>query len=279
MKYAETLKKGTSTAFRPTVELEDWKQFKAAGIDCIELSFSYEFYMETIDFPKNAEKYAQRAKEAGIELWSIHLPFSPKYDISNENPEDREATIRANQLLIEAAGRIGIKTAVLHPSSEPIEKERRAERFRLSREGIFYLKEVADRAGVVLAVENLPRTCLCNKAPEMIELLRGTGATVVFDTNHSLFQENVSFMNELLDAGLKIRTLHISDYDFVDERHRLPGLGINNWNGILDVLEKAGYNGPLMYEVPSKSRDSDPKYMVSLEMLASNMKDLASGKL
>ena len=279
MKYAETLKKGTSTAFRSTVEPEDWKQFKAAGIDCIELSFNYEFYMETINFPKNAEKYAERAKEAGIELWSIHLPFSPKYDISSENPEDREEIIRANELLIEAAGRIGIKTAVLHPSSEPIDKERRAERFRLSREGILYLKKVADRAGVVLAVENLPRTCLCNKAPEMIELLKGTGATVVFDTNHSLFQDNISFMNALLDAGLKIRTLHISDYDFVDERHRLPGTGVNNWKEFLNILEKAGYDGPLMYEVVSRARDGDPKYDVTLEKLANNMKDLASGKL
>ena len=279
MKYAETLKKGTSTAFLPSVELEDWKKLKAAGIDCLELSFHYEFYMDTIDFPKNAELYAERAKQAGIELWSIHLPFSPNYDISSENPEDREEILRANRLLIEAAGRIGIKTAVLHPSSEPIEKERRARRFRLSREAICYLRGVADRAGVVLAVENLPRTCLCNKAPEMIELLGGTGATVVFDTNHSLFQDNISFLNALLDAGLQLRTLHISDYDFVDERHRLPGMGINDWNGFLDILEKAEYSGPLMYEVVSKPRDGDPKYAVTLETLANNMKDLASGKL
>ena len=279
MKYAESLKKGTSTAFVATVERKDWEDWKAAGIDCIELSFNYEFYMETIDFPHNAEKYAAQAKEIGIELWSIHLPFSPKYDVSNENPEHRAETIRADQLLIEAAGRVGIKTAVLHPSSEPIDKERRAERFRLSREAICYLKEVADRAGVVLAVENLPRTCLCNKAPEMIELLKGTGATVVYDTNHSLFQDNISFLNALLDAGLQLRTLHISDYDFVDERHRLPGMGINDWNGFLAILEKAKYTGPLMYEVGSKPRDGDPKYAVTLEMLAKNMKDLAAGKL
>ena len=276
MKYAQKLKKGLSVK---SAELEYWKNLKAAGIDCIELSFDYNTYMGTLDFPSKAELYGKNAALAGLEIWSIHLPFSREYDISSTNTEHREKTIRANALLIQAAGRIGIKTAVLHPSSEPIDDASRAERIRRSREAILYLRDVADKAGVVLAVENLPRTCLCNRASEMAELLSGTGAKVVFDTNHSLIQDNLSFIHELFDSGLEIWSLHISDYDFIDERHRLPGLGINDWNGILRALGQANYRGPLLYEIAFSPRDNDPRYAVTLDILSENMKKLAEGAL
>lgn len=276
MKYAQKLKKGLSVK---SLELEYWKELRAAGIDCIELSFDFSTYMDTLDFPNKAEIYAKNAADAGLEIWSIHLPFSRDYDISSTDQLKREKILEANKQLIEAAGRIGIKTAVLHPSSEPIGDEARKERMCLSRAGIEYLKEVADRAGVVLAVENLPRTCLCNKASEMVELLSGTGASVVFDTNHSLEQDNISFLSELVGAGLSIRSLHISDYDFVDERHRLPGLGINDWSGILSTLERAEYSGPLLYEITFIPRDNDPKYTVTLDSLKENMAKLAAGEL
>lgn len=276
MKYAQELKKGLSVK---SAELEYWKNLKEVGIDCIELSFDYDTYMGILDFPNKAEIYAENAACAEIEIWSIHLPFSRENDVSSMNAEHREKTIQANAILIEAAGRVGIKTAVLHPSSEPIDDANRAERLRLSREAILYLRTVADKAGVVLAVENLPRTCLCNRATEMVELLSGTGATVVFDTNHSLIQDNLSFISKLLDAGLSIWSLHISDYDFIDERHRLPGLGINDWNGILGTLEQANYRGPLLYEIAFSSHDNDPRYAVTLDILSENMKKLAEGAL
>lgn len=276
MTYAQKLKKGTSLCFTRSAEYEALKQLKDAGIDSVEFSFNYARYMEEMNFPENASKYAKYAEMAGLELWSIHLPFSRKLDISSFDDEQRALILDTNEKLIRAAGAVGFRTAVLHPSSEPITDEDRPARIIRSREGIIRLKKAADEAGIVLAVENLPRTCLCNKASEMVELLKGTGASVVFDTNHSLIQENVSFLSELIDSGLYIRSLHISDYDFVDERHRLPGDGINNWKGLLSELERAGYDGPLMYEVPDVPKERD---RIKLEELVSNMKALAAGQI
>lgn len=275
MTHAQTLKRGTSSCFIQELTPENLKMLADAGVDCLEISGKTPFY-EALDFFNNPEPYAKMAADAGIELWSIHLPFSRKHDISSENEEYRAQIIDINERLIRAAGKIGIKVAVMHPSSEPITDDIRPRRLALSREAIIYLNGVAKECGVVLAVENLPRTCLCNKACEMVELVKGTGASVVFDTNHSLIQENVSFLAELIDAGIHIQTLHISDYDFVDERHRLPGDGLNNWNGILAELERAGYTGPLMYEVPKCPSERDP---IPVETLVQNMKDLAQGKL
>jgi sugar phosphate isomerase/epimerase len=249
---------------------------KAAGIDAVELSFNFDTYMNKMDFARNWQKYVDYAAEAGIELWSIHLPFSRLLDISNMKDELRAITLYTNRTLIEAAGKAGIKVAVLHPSSEPIADEDRPECLRRSREAIIMLKEECDKAGMKLAVENLPRTCLCNRSAEMIELLQGTGAGIVFDTNHSLVEENVAFLSALVDSGIPIYTLHISDYDFVDERHRLPGDGLNNWKGIFEQLERGGYDGPLLYEVAKQPKERD---VITLEQASANMIALAAGEI
>lgn len=273
MTYAQGLKKGTSSCFIGELSPEKLNSLATAGISYLEISGKKPFY-EEIDFVAHPEIIAERAVAAGITLWSVHLPFSRKLDISSEVKEYRDLAISLNRDIIKAAGSIGVKVAVLHPSSEPITDEDRPRRLALSREAITYLREVADSVGMILAVENLPRTCLCNKAAEMISLLEGTGATVVFDTNHSLTQDNVDFLDELIAAGLSISSLHISDYDFIDERHRLPGDGVNDWKGILAALERAGYSGPLMYEVPCQPKERDE---IPVGTLVQNMKDLAAG--
>ena len=276
MTYGQTLKKGTSLCFTGSLSAESLADLKANGIDAVEFSFSKDKYYNEFDFVNRAQEYADRVREAGLEWWSLHLPFSGKLDITNMDDEMREEIVRINTEMILAAGKAGCKVAVLHPSSEPISDAVRPQRLVYSRKNIIRLREACDQVGMKLAVENLPRTCLCNRSQEMIALLRDTGAGVVFDTNHSLVEENVSFLNALVDAGLEILSLHVSDYDFVDERHRLPGDGINDWKGIMGALEKAGYHGPLMYEVPRQPKDREP---IATAQLSENMTKLALGEI
>lgn len=276
MTYAQSLKKGTSLCFTGSLSAESLADLKANGIDSVEFSFSKAKYYDEFDFVNRAQDYADRVRVAGLEWWSLHLPFSRTLDITILDDEARDEIVRINTEMILAAGKAGCKVAVLHPSSEPISDDVRPQRLAYSRENIIRLREACDSVGMKLAVENLPRTCLCNRSQEMIDLLKGTGAGVVFDTNHSLAEENVAFLSALVDAGLEILSLHISDYDFVDERHRLPGDGINNWKGILAVLEKANYSGPLMYEVPRQPKDRD---IITTAQLFDNMKKLAAGEI
>ena len=216
-------------------------------------------------------------KDYGIELWSIHLPFSKKLDISILDDDARNFIIETNLALIEEASKHGVKVAVLHPSSEPITDEDRPARLRRSKEAIITLRKQCDKFGMTLAVENLPRTCLCNRSAEMIELLKDTGASIVFDTNHSLVEDNVEFLAALANSGIKIASLHISDFDGIDERHRLPGEGINKWNELFAILEKVGYSGPMMYEVPKKPKTVENEY--TYEMLKENQTKLANGEI
>ena len=280
----EDMKIGTSSCFTGSLEGSALAPLATAGIDYLEYTGNYVFYMRTNNFPKNAEKILDTVRKSGLEPWSFHLPFSRKLDISTTDKELRAITITTNRTLIAAAARAGAKVMVLHPSSEPITDEDRPERLRLSREAIIELAEVAKENGVRLAVENLPRTCLTRTSDEMIALVKDTGAGMIFDTNHNLIEDNVEYINNVADAGIEILSVHFSDYyrdenGVLDERHTLPGTGINKWNDIVDTLVARGYEGPIMYEVPAKAKDRAPENPITPDELAQNMRDVRDGKI
>lgn len=222
------------------------KAVSDAGIKTVELSTNYDTYYSKLDFVNNYDKIKADAEKYGIELWSIHLPFSGELDISLLN-EKSEFTVKTNLELMEAAAKAGFKIAVVHPSSEPIADEARPSRLEKSKANLKKLAEAAKSFGMKLAVENLPRTCLGNYGDDMVYLLKDNpDLYAVFDTNHSLKQDNAEFIRAI---GDRIVTLHVSDYDFIDERHLLPFKGKNNWKTIITALDEAGYNGPWLYEI------------------------------
>lgn len=221
-----------------------------SGIREVELSSGNitPFY-EVLDFTHKSKEIAALAHSHGVNISSVHLPFAP---FSELDPASLDAEVRKNIAarqteLIRAAGEAGIKIAVIHPSGEPYKDEERGERLDIAIDVIGGLAENAEKEGVCLALENLPRTCLCRIHDEMKKFLDAIpGLRVCFDTNHSLTEDNAEYIAAVTD---KIVTLHISDYDFADERHWLPGRGKNDWERIISALESANYRGRWLYEL------------------------------
>jgi len=244
-------KTGASLCFNRRLDLEELKSFKAAGVDAVEISFNYKQYYEELNFVEKAAEYKAMADEAGIELWSIHLPFSGLLDISQLDDEKRESTMRTHRELMRAAAGIGVKVAVVHPSAEPISPDKRPARLVNSRKNLTLLAEYAKVLGMKLAVEDLPRTCLMNHSNEAKYMLSDNpDLYIVFDTNHLLGQDNLEFIEAV---GDRIITLHVSDYDFIDERHQMPFEGKIDWKTLALALENKGYTGPWMYELGSRN--------------------------
>lgn len=219
-----------------------FRTFKAGGIEAVEVSVAYEFN-DIMDF-KEVER---QANKHGVKLWSFHLPFMPfkERDISKGDVADE--TVKYLTTLIEKAAGIGIDKIVIHPSGEPIALEDRPERMKVAKESLFKLVGIAGRNGAVIAVEDLPRTCLGNCSDEMEELISvDPSLRVCFDSNHLLGEDPVHFIKKM---GNKIITTHISDYDFINERHWLPGEGKNDWQAIYKALKEVGYDGLWLYEL------------------------------
>ena len=93
------------------------------------------------------------------------------------------------------------------------------------------LADIAEKYDAVIAVENLPRTCLGRDSFDIKKILSyDDRLRVCFDTNHLLEQKNSDFV---FDIGEKIITTHVSDYDLENERHWLPREGIIDWNELI----------------------------------------------
>lgn len=225
---------------------EHQERLLSAGVDAIEISMADSRHPLI-----NWRRVVREAQETGLRFWSYHLPFSPFHtnNIASTDSFVRKTSIDYFKVLIDrAAGYAGIRTIVIHASGEPITPETRAARMEYAKEGLAELCEVVSSYGAVLAVEDLPRTCLGNSAEEIQELLRADDRLrVCFDTNHLLGgRKPQDFIRTL---GDKIVTVHFSDYDGLDEKHWMPGEGIIDWNAVMDAFDEIGYQGPVLYEL------------------------------
>lgn len=238
-------KVGIST-FNMRFDDESFFGLKKNDISHIELSLTA-LYKDYVSFDyKNAKKLSEKY---GIDFWSMHLPFGPfeMIDPSSLNRDIRKNTAEKLCELIKIGGDMGIDKFVVHPSGEPIEENDREERLKYSRESLSILADVCEKCGGVICVEDLPRTCLGRCISDMKFLTNEDNRIkICFDTNHITAEKPEDVIRAL---GDKIVTLHVSDFDFVNERHWLPGEGKISWSNVVDALKEINYNGVWMYEI------------------------------
>lgn len=199
-----------------------------------------------------AEETVATIKELDLSLWSIHLPFGEGWDLAALEREYRETTIQKMKQWLEFAVEWGAKVAVVHPCLEPILSEERQQKLDNARESLSELGKFAAEKGIKLAVECLPRSCLGNTSEEIIYLTNTPELYVCCDANHLFYEKPQDFIRTL---GEKVITTHMSDWDGKDERHWLPGQGINEWREICSALNGIGYQGPFLFEVQKSAGD------------------------
>jgi len=262
---------GLSTCSKELNE-ELFAAYEKAGISHMEISMREAEY-ENLNF----KQVSDWAAKHHVVLWSLHLPFSGICRIDDLNEQQTEASLAKYEKLMEQGAGIGIRNYVVHPSSEPIDPEKRHLHMANAKAGLCRLAEKARKLGVCIAVEDLPRTCLGNCSAEMKELLSADESLrVCFDTNHLLKQPIAEFVDEI---GEKIVTIHASDYSFIDERHWMPGEGDIDWQEVIRKLREVGYTGPWLYELGFKAPVSIVRPRdFCCEDFALNAKELMAGQ-
>ena len=262
---------GLSTSGK-SVCRDTFRMFSEAGIRFMEVSLHHDDY-PGIDY-KMLKKWSE---DSGVRLWSFHLPFTPFSSLDLSKKELCRETVKYYCGMIEKASDIGIDKFVVHPSTEPIDAAERHDRMECSKESLFALAQFAEKCGSVVAVEDLPRTCIGNSSDEILELLAAHKALkVCFDTNHLLGEDVCDFVRKV---GKSIVTVHVSDYDFVDEKHWLPGEGKTDWYSLAAVLKNVGYNGVWMYEVPFENTTKIQRSRnLTCDDFVRNAKEIFEGK-
>ena len=262
---------GLSTCGNKPLDEDAFIRMKSAGIDALELSAASYDDFDFLKIKELADRY-------GIRLWSLHLPFFPFSEI---DPSSLDADIRKNTLaffkeLIRRGSEAGIDKYIVHPSGEPIDDSDRPERLKYSMESLDQLAEIADAYGAVIAVEDLPRTCLGNTSDEILQLISANDKLqVCFDVNHLLTEDNCDFVKKV---GSKIVTLHISDYDFVDEKHWLPGEGDIDWCKLFNALCDIDYSGVWLYELGFEPSQTIDRRLLTYSDFRENAESIFQGK-
>ena len=154
-----------------------------AGVEYVEIGISGRGTVAEI---REKALHAKRmADEAGLKVWSCHLPFSRKLDISVLNDSARMANLEFLTEMIAICGEVGPEKLVLHPSSEPIADGEREQRIRNSIASIGILRREAARIGAQLCIEDLPRTCLGRNSAELLRIIAPyPEEKISIDTHH-----------------------------------------------------------------------------------------------
>ncbi|MDD3695578.1 MAG: TIM barrel protein [Lentisphaeria bacterium] len=214
-------------------------------------TFELNAYMFSEDFDgalANAFMKALRSK--GKRVNSYHIPFTPLDDISAIDESVRLRAMARFRAQIRTARFFEAELLVVHPSTEPIEQDKRHLHMTQLRKSLLELEPELRLEGLRLTLENLPRLCMGNSVTELKTMLAGLNPLfgACLDVNHlmSHWQNLPAYVEDL---GQLLYTLHISDYDGVDEKHWLPGQGVIDWKNFLLALRKNNYQGTFNYEV------------------------------
>ncbi len=245
-----TWKVGTSFRLSRMTSADQFLELKQAGIEAVEFGLNR---LETPEAPNEFSQRSRQAREwaesAGVEIWSVHVPYGRNLDISETSEEERQQVVRRVSDLLDVYAPLKPKKLTIHASyeiSKPIPVVERQARIAACRRSLVTLARKAASMNAQLAVECLPRSCLGNTSEEIQVLLDSIDDVgICLDTNHLLQEKTEDFVRKV---GSRIVTLHVADYDGIDERHWLPGKGINNWTAIIQALWEVGYQGPWMFE-------------------------------
>lgn len=218
---------------------------KSLGYDCVD--FDYAAMSVFYVFADNLEilrQGLQKIKDAGLTLHCVHVPYGSEINPSDLCELRRKGVVEYLKQAFAVMDEFNPRGYVLHPSHEPVVPENREAH---KKQLIKSLKELVGTTKNMVCLENMTRTLLCNTVEETMEIVQQVeGLKICVDVNHFLHDMPE---DAILRFGDRVGTIHISDHDFINEMHRMPGLGKIDFMKVINALEKIGYDGAFNYEV------------------------------
>ncbi len=220
-------------------------KMKNAGINKLEFVIpGVMYYEDSMKMLKTALKLVKKHK---MTINSVHFPYLVYWlDFTCPWEKDREDIFNIAKKLFKIMDKFNPKAYIFHPGGEnTIKIEDREKYMGYLVDAINYL---ADFTTVPLCIENMVLGAMTNGLEQLKDYSdRCEKGYVIIDTNHFLKDKPEDAIKAI--GKDKLKALHISDNDFIYERHWLPGKGANDWNKIIGALEEIGYDGAFNYEI------------------------------
>ena len=190
--------------------------------------------------------------EGLVEISSIHIPFMPFIEWAYASPVEAVRRRAAEKLLgwLEETRDCKCRLYTLHGSGEPVaDSDRKASLAALRRTLDEILPFFVD-IGACVNVELLPRSCI-GRTPEELEAavadFPAENVGICFDVNH-LCGAPERVPEYITRLAPRLKSLHLSDYDGIDECHWYPGLGILDWPAIMAAVNSVPQELLLIFE-------------------------------
>lgn len=222
------------------------REAKALGFDAMDLDLCAHWPHRELEIEamKGLVNGLEITKHSGLYFNGVHISFGPHWNFAHHDPAVRAEALENIREILPVIDAYHPHCYIIHGSFEPIPDDIRPAQLDALHDSLLQITAWTETP---IAVESLPRTCLFNTAKEGISIIDAVPAGVYacVDVNHFLKEKSEDAVSAL---GKRIITTHISDHDYVDERHLLPGQGKIDWNALLAAFEAIGYDGVFNYE-------------------------------
>jgi sugar phosphate isomerase/epimerase len=210
---------------------------------------------------------ARRLARLGLRCLSVNPSFGD-LNLVSTNPEFRELSLRQIEAGIELAGALEARFHVVVPGRRHALAPASAEDARaVLLEGLGRLLRAAERAGVVLALENSPYGFL-GSANDLVGIsneIDDPRLCCCYDVANALVQEDPAAGVRRL--GPRLGLAHVSDTPRTPWRHTSPGRGEVDFAAFAAALTEVGYAAPTVYELVDEE-DPGPRLRDDLAALA-----------
>ncbi len=227
-----------------------------AGFPCIDLSLCPpNDYLFADDWKETADRLLAMTGERGVTFNQAHAPFGGGYD--------HYTSVLVPQMprVFAFAGRVGVKTVVVHPLQRGRYYGHEKELFDMNMDFYRAHAPYARDAGVKIRIENMwqghpvtHRICddVCADPHELaayFDTLDDPDVfTVCLDIGHvALCGREPEDAVRILGHD-RLGALHVHDVDYVNDNHNLMGMGNINWDRVCRALADVRYTGEFTLE-------------------------------
>ena len=184
----------------------------------------------------------------GFKIRTLHLPQLADHDLSSLDEDVRLKAIEKQKALVEMGMCLEPEVLVLHPDVGRTEEKDWHLRHKALKESLKDFAPWCKEKGLKIALENLTQISAFQKSEFLLDVINSVDSDnigICLDVNHLFLESHKDFIK---NAGKHIITMHISDYDGINEKHHVPGKGVINWKELLSLLDEIGYDHTLIFE-------------------------------
>lgn len=250
---------------------EGLKFNKRVGFDATDFSMRYIEAMGE-NWEAGIDQALEDMDRIGIRSEVCHLPFGVKI---GGTPEEVAPFNEKVHRAIEAAKRLGVSYAVVHPNTTTIPRLQfnKQAQYDSVMEHLAPFVEHGNRIGLNIVVENMrnvpqiyPFHRYCGEPEELCDIADALGIGICWDFGHAHIN-GLKQSEALKYVGSRLRMLHVNDNFAWGDDHVPPFVGTIDWADAMQGLTAIGYEGLLNYEVaaarvPECARESFAKYLI-----------------